>query len=134
MNTAIDMSREPDFTKARAIVEHPLAWLFEPLEDCPSYERRTMFGCQAAYLGGNLTLLLAAKEEPLNGVMVATAHEHHASLREQWPALKPHPILGKWLYLSQRHAQFETVAIAIVKAVRNGDPRIGVAPKPRKRL
>jgi hypothetical protein len=41
-------------------------------------------------------------------------------------------VLGKWLYLSQSHAAFEATATAIVRAVRSGDPRIGIEPKLRK--
>jgi len=117
----------------RAVPAHPLAWLFEPLEDHSNYMRRKMFGCEAAYMEGRLTLLLAAGEEPWNGLMVATGREFHPALQSQWMQLKPHPVLGKWLYLSQSDPAFEEVATAIVEQVRKGDPRIGVEPRPRKR-
>ena len=120
-------------TKARAIPTHPLDWLLEPLENHPTYMRRKMFGCEAAYLNGRLMLVLAAGEEPWNGVLVATAHEFHTALQSQWKQLKPHPVLGKWLYLSQADPAFDEVAASLVEHVRRGDARIGVEPKPRKR-
>jgi hypothetical protein len=48
------------------------------------------------------------------------------------PALRPHPVLGKWLYLPQTEAEFESVAQHLTARVLAGDPRIGIAPKPRK--
>jgi len=119
--------------KARAIRTHPLEWIFERLEDHPSYLRRKMFGCEAAYIGGKLRLVVAAGEEPWNGLLVATGREFHDALRQEWKPLKPHPVLGKWLYLSQNNPQFEAVATAIVKRVYEGDARIGVEPRPHKR-
>ena len=120
-------------TKARAVPAHPLEWLLEPLENHPGYLRRKIFGCEAAYVNGRLTLVLAAGQEPWNGILVATGREFHASLQSQWKQLNPHPVLGKWLYLSQAHPAFDEVATALVKQVRQGDSRIGVDPKPRKR-
>lgn len=119
--------------KPHATPANPLEWLFEPLEDHPSYLRRKMFGCEAAYLNGRLMLILAAGEEPWNGLLVATGREFHEALQAQWKQLKAHAVLGKWLYLSQTNPAFETVAVSIVEHVRRGDPRIGVEPKPRKR-
>jgi len=121
------------FTKARAIPTHPLDWLLEPLEKLPGYLRRKMFGCEAAYLNGRLMLVLAAGEEPWNGILVATGREFHPALQSQWKELKPHSVLGKWLYLSQSSPAFEEVATSLVEHVRQGDMRIGVEPKPRKR-
>lgn len=116
----------------RAKKAHPLEWLLEPLEDHPGYLRRKMFGCEAAYLNGRLCLLLTDGEEPWNGLLVATGREFHPALIAEWKALKSHEVLGKWLYLPQSHQSFEATATAIVRAVRGGDPRIGIEPKPRK--
>lgn len=120
-------------TRGRAAAAHPLDWLLEPLESHPGYFRRKMFGCEAAYLNGRLMLVLAAGEEPWNGLLIATAREQHPALQAQWNALRPHPVLGKWLYLPQDNDAFDTTAAAIVERVLHGDPRIGVAPRPRKR-
>jgi len=118
--------------KSQTKMKHPLGWLLEPLEDHPTYLRRKMFGCEAAYLNGRLMLVLASGEEPWNGLMVATGREFHQALQTEWRQLKPHPVLGKWLYISQTDPDFDRVATAIVKCVRQGDTRIGVEPKPRK--
>ena len=119
--------------KFQAKAAHPLEWLFEPLESQSTYIRRKMFGCEAAYLNGRLMLILAAGEEPWNGVLIATSREFHAELQSQWACLLSHPVLGKWLYLSQNDPEFESTAVAVVASVVRGDGRIGVEPKPRKR-
>lgn len=91
-----------------------------------------MFGCDAAYLDGLLCLVVADRAEPWNGLLVCTSQAHHASLMAQMPALRPHPELGKWLYLPQGHEDFESLAAAIVRGVRGRDERIGVPPRPRR--
>ena len=116
----------------RAKKAHPLEWLLEPLEDHPGYLRKKMFGGEAAYLNGRLTLMLIIGDEPWNGIMVVTSREFHPALQAEWKQLKSHEVLGKWLYLSQSDPAFETVAPAIVQCIRREDPRIGVEPKPRK--
>ena len=65
-----------------------------------------MFGGQAVYLFGRLVLVLASNEEPWNGLLVCTSREFHSTLTEDYPTLQPHPVLGKWLYLSQVHDDF----------------------------
>jgi hypothetical protein len=119
--------------KTKAKAAHPLEWLLEPLEELPTYLRKKMFGCEAVYLEGKLMVVLAAGEEPWNGLMVATYREFHPSLCEQWGELCSHPVLGKWLYLSQSNPAFESIALAVVESIRHGDGRIGVEPKPRSR-
>ncbi len=112
---------------------NPLEWLLEPLEGLPTYLRRKMFGCEAGYLNGKLMLVLAAGEEPWNGILVATSREYHSALQAEWSPLRSHPVLGKWLYLSQTDPNFETIATSVVRRVKQGDVRIGVEPKPQKR-
>ncbi len=121
------------FRSAKAVAQHPLEWIFEPFETHPGYQQRKLFGCKAAYFKGRLCLAITAGEEPWNGLLVATCREYHAGLQSEWPGLKSHPVLGKWLYISQDHADFERVARDIARRVREGDARIGVDPKPRKR-
>lgn len=112
-------------------VVHPHAWLWEPLEEEPSFVLRAMFGTRAAYIGGNLMLCFAAKSEPWRGVLVCTEREHHAALAQAFPELSPHPILPKWLYLPEAAAGFERTAAALVQLARQRDPRIGIIPQPR---
>lgn len=111
---------------------HPLRWLIEPLEEDPTFLEKPMFGCLAAYLEGRLVLLLSEGEEPWNGVLVATSREHHPALLESFPALREHPVLGKWLYISQHHNKFEETVLKIVEKIVGGNVLIGVEPRPRK--
>jgi len=123
----------PARLQVKAAKPHPLEWLLEPLETQDTYIRRKMFGCEAVYLNGRLVIILAVGDEPWNGLLVATSHEHHPALEKQWPRLESHPVLGKWLYVSQQDTVFESTATGIVQQILKSDPRIGVEPKPKKR-
>jgi hypothetical protein len=92
-----------------------------------------MFGCQAAYVFGKFVLVLAAKQEPWNGLLVCTSREFHAALIAEYPALQPHPVLSKWLYLPQASVDFEETAQQLACQAMKNDPRIGVEPTARKR-
>lgn len=122
--------REGGIGRARSV--HRYAWLWEPLENEASFVLGSMFGTKVVYIDGRLTLCFSAGEEPWRGVLVCTERGHHASLQLEFSALVPHPILPKWLYLAESEDAFERVAERLVALVRQRDPRIGVAPKPRK--
>jgi hypothetical protein len=92
-----------------------------------------MFGCQGAYLFGRLVLVLAANEEPWNGLLVCTSREFHSELIGQHPGLKPHPVLGKWLYLPQTNDGFDEIAQKLALQASKNDHRIGVEPRAGKR-
>lgn len=94
---------------------------------------RSMFGAKAVYLDGQIVLCFCARKEPWRGVLIATEKERHPSLLADFPALKPHPILPKWLYLPERSDAFEAVGEKLVALARSRDSRIGVTPKPKKR-
>jgi len=49
------------------------------------------------------------------------------------PALRPHPVLGKWLYIPQDDPAFEPTVEQLTALVLARDPRVGVEPKPRGR-
>ncbi|MBX3434611.1 MAG: hypothetical protein KF847_14930 [Pirellulales bacterium] len=117
----------------RIKVVHPYAWLWEPLASDASFELRAMFGAKAVYLKGRLTFCFMAKAEPWRGVLVATDRDRHASLMADFPALSPHPVLRKWLYLPESSEAFEPVAEDLVRLARQYDSRIGVDPRPKKR-
>lgn len=124
--------RDPSFGKVTKI--HPHAWLWEPLETDPGFFLRPMFGGKAAYLDGRLALYCSSGDDPdWRGVCVCTAHEHHASLMADFPALEPHKVLPKWLFLPEENERFESVAEKLVALARRRDPRIGVIGKPKKR-
>lgn len=118
--------------RGRLKVVHPYAWLWEPLEAHVSFVLRSMFGAKAAYLDGKLMLCFIAQGEPWHGVLVATERAHQPSLVAEFPALAPHPVLPKWLYLSDAADGFERIAERLVALAARRDPRIGVIPKPRK--
>jgi hypothetical protein len=84
-----------------------------------------MFGFATAYLDGRLFLAIKDGKEPWNGLMVCTSHDRHAALIAQYPQMAPHKILGKWLYLSQSHPEFERIAQEFVLLAKRRDPRLG---------
>jgi hypothetical protein len=113
--------------------KHVLQWLVEPVETEPSFLQKHMFGCQGVYLFGRLVFVLAARAEPWSGLLVCTSHEFHASLIDEYPCLRPHPVLGKWLYLPQTDDAFEENAPKLVLQALEKDPRIGVEPDESRR-
>ena len=123
--------RAPDKIKFARV--HPHAWLWEPLEADATFVLRAMFGTKAVYLGGKIMFCFATKAEPWHGLLVATDRSHHASLMAECPALTPHPVLPKWLYLSEAHDTFERQAEHLVRLARRRDARVGVVPPPKKR-
>jgi hypothetical protein len=128
----------PSFPVARfhimpSSIRNSLAWIFEAFERDPSYIRKRMFGCDAAYIDGLLCLVAADRDEPWNGLLVCTSQERHAALITELAALRPHPVLGKWLYAPQDDPAFEAVAQRMTALVLARDPRVGVEPKPRRR-
>ena len=113
--------------------KNSLLWIFEPLDDDPKFLQRKLFSFDAAYLDDRLYLAVADGKKPWNGLLVCTSREHHAALRDQFPQLVPHKVLGKWLHLSLSHPEFETIALELAAMARKRDPRLGVESKPRKR-
>ena len=118
--------------KTPARRQNSLIWIFDRLESDPGYLRSRMFGCETAYMDGMLCLgVIDRGDEPWDGLLVCTSHERHASLMEDMPALSPHQVLGKWLYISQHDPAFEVTAEQLVALVLSRDERIGVAPRTR---
>lgn len=113
-------------------IRNSLLWIFEALEAEPTYLCKRMFGSDAAYLDGLLCLIAADRQKPWNGMLVCTSQDRHAALIDEVPALRPHPVLGKWVYVPQDDPAFEDSVEAVVALVLARDPRIGVEPKPRK--
>lgn len=111
---------------------HRYGDLVRDLAEEPSFLSTTMFGLVACYLHGRLVLALGDKRPPWRGVLVPTDRSHHAELRALVPALRVHPVLGKWLYLREGVDDFETAAETLVVLARTGDPRIGVESQPRR--
>jgi hypothetical protein len=122
-----------DFTPMPSTIRNSLIWIFEAFERDPTYIAKRMFGCDAAYIDGQLCLVAADRDEPWNGLLVCTSQERHAALIDEMPALRPHPVLGKWLYVPQNDPAFETIAQRLTALVLARDRRVGVEPKPRPR-
>lgn len=113
--------------------DHPLQWLADPLLDEPTFVLKSWFGGRTIMLHGMHQLFLTTQGEPWQGVLVCTFHEHHETLRADFPALVQHPILGKWLYLPESTESFEREARRLVQAVKARDPRLGIPPSPKKK-
>ncbi|WP_277182516.1 hypothetical protein [Caballeronia sp. BR00000012568055] len=113
-------------------IRNSLLWIFDAFEHDETYFRKRMFGCDAAYIDGLLCLIAADRDAPFNGLLVCTSKERHDALMEEMPALKPHPVIGKWLYVPQADADFEDAAARLTALVLARDERIGVEPTPRK--
>jgi len=120
-------------TSKKKKTQTPLLWVVDSIMEEPSYIDRAWFGCRAIYMHGRLMLVLCSGKEPWNGLLIATEHEFHESIREDFDCVTQHPVLKKWLYLAEASEDFETVSMNIVEAIRIGDQRFGVEPKERKR-
>ena len=123
--------REPPTGRTKRV--HPYQWLWELLEEESTFLLRPMFGGKSVYLDGRLVLYFTAKKEPWRGVLVCTERSQHASLLAEFPALSPHPILPKWLYLPEAADRFESTAERLVALAKRRDPRLGVEPQAKRR-
>lgn len=96
-----------------------------------------MFGCTAVYVDDKIMLILRERDSyPLdNGVWLATAPEHHESLRRELPMMRSIGLFGKkptaWQLLPADHAQLEEAARRVCELVLKRDARIGKVPKRR---
>jgi len=125
--------RVADIEMRKVKREHPLEWLTEPVQADPTFVLKSWFGGRSIMLRGKHQLFLTTQGEPWQGVLVCTFHEHQPSLLAEFPALRQHPILKKWLYLPEAAETFERDAQRLVQLARAGDPRLGVEPSPRKK-
>ena len=87
-----------------------------------------MFGCVACYLSGRLVLVLADRGEPWQGLLIPSERSDHRSILDDHPALRAHPVLGKWLYLAEDYRGFAAAAASVVDRIRARDVRFGVEP------
>lgn len=99
---------------------------------------RPMFGCLAVYVEDKILLILRDKQESRadNGIWLATAPEHHESLRREFPRMRSIRVFGKkptqWQVLPADDPDFEAVAMRACRLILARDPRIGKVPKPRR--
>jgi hypothetical protein len=121
--------------KARKAVPHEFV-----LEALASVSPRTnpMFGCLAVYVREKIVLILRDKPDHAadNGVWLATTHDHHDSLREDFPNMRSIQVLGKkvtgWQILPVDAPDFEESAMRACELIMGRDPRIGKIPRPKK--
>jgi hypothetical protein len=108
-------------------------WIFQAFVEHRTFFTKSMFGGLAAYLFERQMLLLVEPTKSgrwtWHGVLVCTDYEHHASLQAEFPALLPHDVLRKWLFIDSAHEDFESTMEAVAKQVARNDPRFGIRLK-----
>jgi len=111
-------------------------WIFEAFAGRPTFFTKRMFGGLAAYLHERQMLVLVEPTKTgrwkWHGVLVCTGHEHHASIRADFPALTPHAVLRKWLYLESSHQEFEATMEGVARRMARNDRRFGIVPVIRR--
>jgi len=111
-------------------------WIFEAFDDHPTFFTKGMFGGLAAYLFGRQMLVLVEPTKSgrwnWHGVLVCTDFQHHAPIQSEFPALMPHQVLRKWLFIDSTHEDFETTMEAVAKQMASNDPRFGVSARSPK--
>ena len=112
-------------------------WILDAFVEHRTFFTRSMFGGLAAYVFERQMLLLVEPTKSgrwnWHGVLVCTDHEHHASIQAEFPALMPHEVLRKWLFIDSTDEDFESTMEAVAKRIASNDPRFGVLPGVRSR-
>jgi hypothetical protein len=110
-------------------------WILEPFIEHPAFFTKRMFGGLAVYLFERQMLVLVEPTKSgrwnWHGVLVCTDHAHHASIQAELPALRPHNVLRKWLFIDSAHEDFEPTMERVAKHIANNDPRFGIFPRNR---
>ena len=65
-------------------------------------------------------------------MLVCTEHEHQSSICADFPALKPHDVLRKWLYIDSTHQEFESTIESVATCMARNDARFGIVPRSAK--
>ena len=82
-------------------------WILEPLAGRATFFTKRMFGGLAAYVHDRQMLVLVEPTKTgrwtWHGVLVCTDYAHHTSICAEFPGLKPHDVLQKWLYIDSTH-------------------------------
>ncbi len=113
-------------------------WIVEPIADHPTFFTKGMFGGLAVYLFERQMLVLVEPTKSgrwnWHGVLVCTDYTHHRSLQNEFPALTPHEVLRKWLFIESSHEDFESTMQDVATRIANNDSRFGILPNsPRLR-
>jgi hypothetical protein len=111
-------------------------WIFEPFGDHPTFFSKSMFGGLAVYLFERQMMVIVEPTKSgrwnWHGVLVCTDHEHHESIQAEFPALRPHTTLRKWLFIESAHDDFESTMVAVAERMGSNDARFGILPKEPK--
>jgi hypothetical protein len=118
----------------------PFNFVFEYLEPLP-YTVKPFFGCHGVYVGNKIMLILRERADhtEVNGVWLATTHEHHESLRTIFPSMQSVSILNNgegetaWQMIPLSANDFESSVLELCQMIRRKDVRIGRVPKKRKK-
>jgi hypothetical protein len=101
---------------------------------------KAMFGCYAIYIGEKLALILRQRNDFIddNGVWLAALHEHHASLKKEFPCMRSVRLLGSsesvWQNIPANDDDFEELVHKACSLILKGDVRIGKIPKQKKKV
>ncbi len=99
---------------------------------------KPMFGCYAIYVEEKIVLILRERNDHPedNGVWLAAPHEHHASLKKEFPCLRSIRLLGSsetvWQNIPAQENDFEALVLNACHLISKGDARIGKIPKSKK--
>ena len=100
---------------------------------------KPMFGCYAICAGEKLVLILRQRNDFIddNGVWLAALHEHHASLKKDFPCMRSVGLLGSsesvWQNIPADEDDFEELVLKACRFILKGDARIGKIPKKKAR-
>jgi len=108
-------------------------WILDNLADHPSFRTKGMFGGLAVYVFDKQVMVIVEPTKSgrwnWHGVLICTDKESQPSLTKALPALEPHEVLKKWLFIETAHPDFEETLIQITDLIIQNDPRIGIFPK-----
>jgi hypothetical protein len=110
-------------------------WILQAFEDHPTFFTKRMFGGLAVYLFRRQMMVLVEPTKTgrwkWHGVLICTEYAHHPAIIAEFPALAPHDVLKKWLYIASRHVDFEPTLERVAAAIARADPRFGISPRPK---
>jgi len=109
-------------------------WILQIFENHASFLTKKMFGGLAVYLFGRQMMVLVEPTKTgrwkWHGVLICTERAHQLAIIEEFPALAPHDVLRKWLYIDSRHEDFEPTMERVAQAIARDDQRFGIHPHP----
>ena len=101
---------------------------------------KAFFGCHSIYIGDKILLTLRKKKDHPrdNGVWIATSHEHHESLQQEFPCMRSIELFGNppssWQNLPLDADDFEESAIRACELILKNDSRIGRIPAKKRKV